>query len=68
MEDRLFSSSEVHNQDIVCSTSYELDNCRPCAVVREIVIHFFMGDTKNEKEIVCSEPSSTRKEQLLEDS
>lgn len=27
-----------------------------------------MGDTKNEKEVVCSEPSSTRKEQLLEDS
>lgn len=66
---KLFSSSRVHNQDIVCPTSYKLDSCRPCAVVREIVIHFFfMGGTKNGKKVVCSRPSSARKEQMLEDS
>lgn len=69
-EDKLFSSYRVHRQDTVCPTSYELDSCRPCAVVREMVMYFFffMGGTKNGKEVVCSEPSSARKEQRAADS
>lgn len=39
-----------------------------CSCQRNCNTFFFMGGTKNGKKVVCSRPSSARKEQMLEDS